>query len=75
MNYVAVSEALQTTPSILAAGLAADNLICAIYFTSLFALAANIPPDAPTAGTVSYNLVYEYFYTSQHLLVCAPIKN
>jgi uncharacterized membrane protein len=48
VNYVAVSEALQTTPSTLAAGLAADNLICAIYFTSLFALAANIPPDAPT---------------------------
>ncbi|CAM6110503.1 unnamed protein product [Calypogeia fissa] len=49
VNYVAVSEALQTTPSVLAAGLAADNLICAVYFTSLFALAANIPPDAPSA--------------------------
>ncbi|BBM98957.1 hypothetical protein MPTK1_1g17530 [Marchantia polymorpha subsp. ruderalis] len=50
VNYVAVSEALGTTPSIVAAGLAADNLICAIYFTTLFALAANIPPDASKPG-------------------------
>ncbi|XP_010255250.1 PREDICTED: uncharacterized protein LOC104595990 [Nelumbo nucifera] len=46
VNYVAISEALGVTPSVLAAGLAADNVICAIYFTSLFALASNIPPEA-----------------------------
>ncbi|KAG6548646.1 hypothetical protein Mapa_009800 [Marchantia paleacea] len=50
VNYVAVSEALGTTPSIVAAGLAADNLICAIYFTTLFALAASIPPDPTKPG-------------------------
>lgn len=45
VNYVAVTEALGASPSIVAAGLAADNLICAIYFTTLFALASKIPPD------------------------------
>eukprot|EP00897_Mesotaenium_endlicherianum_P000759 jgi/Mesen1/10684/ME000009S10475 len=59
VNYVAVSEALATSSSVVLAGLAADNLICAIYFTSLFALASGIPPDAkaepdapPAAGGV-----------------------
>ncbi|KAL2652160.1 hypothetical protein R1flu_020288 [Riccia fluitans] len=51
VNYVAVNEALGTSPSIVAAGLAADNLICAIYFTTLFALATNIPPDHAEHGT------------------------
>lgn len=45
LNYVAVSEALNMSPSVVASGLAADNLICAIYFTSLFALASGIPPE------------------------------
>lgn len=40
VNYIAVTEALEVTPSITAAGLAADNLICAIYFTAVFALAS-----------------------------------
>ncbi|KAJ1258010.1 hypothetical protein BS78_10G040700 [Paspalum vaginatum] len=45
VNYVAVAEALELSPSVLAAGLAADNIICALYFTTLFALAAKIPPE------------------------------
>ncbi|CAN6239838.1 unnamed protein product [Urochloa humidicola] len=45
VNYVAVSEALGVSPSVLAAGLAADNIICALYFTTLFALAAKIPKE------------------------------
>ena len=51
VNYVAVTEALQASPSVVASGLAADNLICALYFTSLFALAANIPADPPAPAT------------------------
>lgn len=51
VNYVAVSEALGVSPSILAAGLAADNVICAIYFSSLFALASKIPPETSTSTT------------------------
>lgn len=46
VNYVAISEALGVSPSVLAAGLAADNVICAAYFTTLFALASKIPPEA-----------------------------
>lgn len=49
VNYVAISEALGISPSVLAAGLAADNVICAIYFTSLFALASKIPPETSSA--------------------------
>ncbi|PIA34266.1 hypothetical protein AQUCO_03800094v1 [Aquilegia coerulea] len=49
INFVAVSEALGVSPSVLAAGIAADNVICAIYFTSLFALASNIPPEPSTS--------------------------
>ncbi|XP_031475774.1 uncharacterized protein LOC116247669 [Nymphaea colorata] len=49
VNYVAVSKALNISSSVLAAGLAADNVICALYFSSLFALAANIPPETSTA--------------------------
>ncbi|KAK3037221.1 hypothetical protein RJ639_030114 [Escallonia herrerae] len=49
VNYVAISEALGVSPSVLAAGLAADNVICALYFTSLFALASKIPPESSTA--------------------------
>lgn len=51
VNYVAIAEALQISPSVLAAGLAADNVICAVYFTTLFALAAKIPPESSTSIT------------------------
>ncbi|KAL9225334.1 hypothetical protein vseg_001275 [Gypsophila vaccaria] len=47
VNYIAVSEALGVSPSIVAAGVAADNLICAFYFMVLFALASRVPPEAP----------------------------
>ncbi|CAI0403044.1 unnamed protein product [Linum tenue] len=40
VNYVAVSEALGTSPSVVAAGIAADNVLTAIYFMVLFAMAA-----------------------------------
>lgn len=46
VNYIAISEALGVSPSVLAAGVAADNVICAIYFMFLFALASKIPPEA-----------------------------
>ncbi|EPS60693.1 hypothetical protein M569_14108, partial [Genlisea aurea] len=57
VNYVAIAEALGVSPSVLAAGLAADNVICALYFTSLFALASKIPPDSSTATTTDDDLV------------------
>ncbi|XP_058085813.1 uncharacterized protein LOC131233198 isoform X3 [Magnolia sinica] len=51
VNYIAVSKALNVSPSVLAAGVAADNVICAIYFTSLFALASRIPPEASASAS------------------------
>lgn len=50
MNYMAVSEALSISPSTFGAGLAADDLILTAYFTAIYALAKNIPPDAPSGG-------------------------
>ncbi|MED6107677.1 hypothetical protein PIB30_016296 [Stylosanthes scabra] len=49
VNYVAISDALEVTPSVLTAGLAADNVICAVYFSTLFALASRVPPEASTS--------------------------
>ncbi|KDP22237.1 hypothetical protein JCGZ_26068 [Jatropha curcas] len=46
VNYVAISDALGVSSSVLASGLAADNVICAVYFTTLFALASKIPPES-----------------------------
>nr|XP_043632562.1 uncharacterized membrane protein YjcL-like isoform X2 [Erigeron canadensis] len=46
INYVAVSDALAISPSVIAAGVAADNVICAIYFMVLFALGSKLPTEA-----------------------------
>ena len=60
VNYVAISEALGVSPSVLAAGLTADNVICAVYFTTLFALASKIPPETSmsTNGAKNYMLLW-----------------
>ncbi|KAL5212424.1 hypothetical protein ABZP36_023271 [Zizania latifolia] len=49
VNYVAISEALGVSPSVLAAGVAADNIISALYFMALFSLASKIPAEAKTS--------------------------
>lgn len=51
VNFVAVSEALGITPSVVAAGVAADNLISALYFMILFSLASKIPAEPKNAAT------------------------
>ena len=48
VNYVAVSEALGTSSAAVATGLAADNLVCALYFSSLFAIP--VPRDEEEAA-------------------------
>ncbi|KAF7821844.1 putative membrane protein YjcL [Senna tora] len=50
VNYIAISDALGVSPSVLTAGLAADNVICAVYFSTLFALASSVPPEASSSG-------------------------
>lgn len=60
VNYVAISEALGVSPSVLAAGLAADNVICAVYFTTLFALASRIPAEpSPSTSDATENIESE----------------
>lgn len=53
VNFVAVAEALAITPSLVAAGLAADNLICALYFSTLFGLASGITVPGPPKSTAT----------------------
>ncbi|CAG9462431.1 unnamed protein product, partial [Pedinophyceae sp. YPF-701] len=50
VNYVSVAGALKMSPIALTAGLAADNLVCAIYFSTLYWLARNIPAEGGGAG-------------------------
>ncbi|CAA7411109.1 unnamed protein product [Spirodela intermedia] len=45
VNYVAVSKALGVSSSVMAAGVATDNIMCAIYFSVIFALASNISSE------------------------------
>jgi len=45
VNYVAVAGALDVPASLFGAGLAADDLILTLYFSAIYALARNVPPD------------------------------
>lgn len=49
INYVAVTAVTQADQAIVSAGLAADNLICALYFSFIYALARGLPSDPPSA--------------------------
>lgn len=53
VNYVGVAETLGVSASAQAAGLAADNLLCAGYFATLFSLARQIPADPSPVGKPS----------------------
>jgi hypothetical protein len=53
INFVAVAAVTQIDQALVSAALAADNLICALYFTALYALARNIPPDSKTSETAA----------------------
>ncbi|KAJ0575576.1 hypothetical protein HanIR_Chr05g0214291 [Helianthus annuus] len=50
INYVAVSDALAVSPSVIAAGVAADNVICEIYFMVLFAIGSKLHAKTSTAS-------------------------
>lgn len=60
VNYVAISKALSISPSVVAAGVAADNVICAAYFMILFALASRVPPETSKSpsGNALCSLIY-----------------
>nr|AFK43461.1 unknown [Medicago truncatula] len=60
VNYVAISEALGLSASVLAAGVAADNVITALYFMVLFALASKIPAEtAPPTTDKEMHMKFE----------------
>lgn len=63
---MAISEALGISPSVMAAGVAADNVICAIYFIILFALASKVPsePSIVKSGLYSLSVVITAFSLS-----------
>jgi uncharacterized membrane protein len=46
VNYIGLCDSLSVSKSTFGAGLAADDLILALYFSVLFALARNTPPDS-----------------------------
>ncbi len=51
---VAVCDVLQAPPASIAAGIAADNLVVAIFFITLFAIANQTPVDpTPAAPSLS----------------------
>ncbi|XVF50867.1 hypothetical protein PTKIN_Ptkin04bG0138200 [Pterospermum kingtungense] len=57
VNYIAISEALGVSPSVVAAGVAADNAVCTIYYLVLFGLASKIAPEASkSTNDVEMNL-------------------
>ncbi|XP_057525738.1 uncharacterized protein LOC130805115 isoform X1 [Amaranthus tricolor] len=51
VNYITISEALGVSPSNVAAGVAADNVICAIYFMVIFAIASKKTLVPSTSAT------------------------
>ena len=53
VNYVGVAETLGISGSAQAAGLAADNLVCAAYFAVIFHLARHIPADQAVGTALS----------------------
>lgn len=58
LNFVAISEALHISPSVVAAGVAVDNVICAVYFMALFALASKIPSETSASVTGKLHLYH-----------------
>ncbi|CAN6193243.1 unnamed protein product [Urochloa humidicola] len=51
ISYALACEALEVSPSVMEAGLAAANAIRAVYFVGLFALAAKIPAEDHSRST------------------------
>ena len=45
VNFIAVSQTLNISSDVVAAALAADGLICALYFMTIFYIARNIGPE------------------------------
>ena len=58
VNFVAVSDVLDVPPDLVAAALAADNVVVAIYFSCLFAMtAAELPSSESRTKTPKSDLI------------------
>lgn len=65
VNFVAVSDVLSVPPELVAAALAADNVIVALYFSLLFAItSADIQAPSDTSQTTSPDMRRERVRTS-----------
>ncbi|CAE6117556.1 unnamed protein product [Arabidopsis arenosa] len=73
LNFVAISEALQISPSVIAAGVAVDNVICALYFMVLFALASKIPPETTSASSPDADMTKDDELKDKNRLVSTSI--
>lgn len=49
MNFVGISETLDLSSSVSTAALAADNVLCVVYFATLYYLAKDIGPEKAEA--------------------------
>lgn len=65
------------SPSVMAAGVAADNVICAIYFIALFSFASKIPPEASASSDGKYYLGHKNdvmrFFMLLFAFVCVSV--
>ena len=52
VNFVAVANALEIQPTMMSAALCADNLMNALYFAGLFALAKGVMPSKETLAVI-----------------------
>ena len=66
VNYVAVTVGLGAEQTAVSAGLAADNLICGLYFSALYALARNIPTEAAAVAESKKDIVIAVCFSSLH---------
>ncbi len=50
VNFIAVAQTLEISGDAVAAALAADNLICALYFMAIFYITRNVGPEEASAA-------------------------
>ena len=75
---MAVTETLGTASELTAAGIAADNLVVALYFGLLFALARNLPAEAEGvegAGEVGWWVCRAFGRVLVYMKLCHAQRN
>ncbi|KAL9255350.1 putative membrane protein YjcL [Drosera capensis] len=69
VNFIAISEALETSSSVVAAGVAADNVICAVYFMVFFAVIGASGSILNVFNTVPSIFLFAFVQVTVHLAV------